>query len=278
MNFDIEWFTTVPGLLISLGVLLLFVALISLILSTGKKKKELKGKDVDTEVAVNPENIDAPIVNADAVVVEQVYEQVPTEDVAVPALQNDNVVNTDNVVQDVKEVVSSDNVIEFDQVNNESSTNVVVPEVIPSITGADSINYDEVKQNTINNEGGSSVNSSDVVIPVVDNSASPKPIYGGASPVAPSFVQEEARPIYGGADPLENTTTIKPISHQEIYHGAQPTENINSVITPIIEKNPEEVSSVVQSVPTVECEPVVEEQVSQVDTSSSEDDVELLEL
>lgn len=269
MNFDIEWFTTVPGLLISLGVLLLFVALISLILSTGKKKKELKGKDVDTEVAVNPENIDAPIVNADAMVVEQVYEQVPTEDVAVSTLQNDNVVNIDNVVQDVKDVASNNNVIEFDQVNNESSTNVVVPEVIPSITGADSINYDE---------GISSVNSSDVVIPIVDNVASSKPIYGGASPTAPSFVQEEARPIYGGADPLENTTTIKPISHQEIYHGAQPTENINSVITPVIEKNPEEVSSVVEGVPTVEREPVVEEQVSQVDTSPSEDDVELLEL
>lgn len=40
MNFDFNWFLTVPGMLISCGVLLLIVALIVLIVSSAKKKKE----------------------------------------------------------------------------------------------------------------------------------------------------------------------------------------------------------------------------------------------
>ena len=40
MKFDFSWFTTVQGMLISLGVLLLFAALIVFIVSSVKKKKE----------------------------------------------------------------------------------------------------------------------------------------------------------------------------------------------------------------------------------------------
>lgn len=39
-NFDLNWFTSVPGMLISCGVLLLIVALIVFIVSSAKGKKE----------------------------------------------------------------------------------------------------------------------------------------------------------------------------------------------------------------------------------------------
>ena len=39
MNFSLDWFLSIPGLLITGGVLLLFIALIILIV-TGKNKKE----------------------------------------------------------------------------------------------------------------------------------------------------------------------------------------------------------------------------------------------
>ena len=46
MNFDLNWFTTEPGMLISCGVLLLFVALIVFIASSVKSKKEKNPMDV----------------------------------------------------------------------------------------------------------------------------------------------------------------------------------------------------------------------------------------
>ena len=42
MNFDFSWFLTIPGMLITGGVLLLIIALIVLIVSGKKDKKEKK--------------------------------------------------------------------------------------------------------------------------------------------------------------------------------------------------------------------------------------------
>ena len=50
MNFDMSWFTTVPGLMITGGVILLIVALVILIV-TGKKSKKEKAKANGTDAA-----------------------------------------------------------------------------------------------------------------------------------------------------------------------------------------------------------------------------------
>ena len=59
MNFDFSWFTTVQGMLISCGVLLLFAALIVFIVSSIKKKKEKNPLDNSASqgnVAAMPQN------------------------------------------------------------------------------------------------------------------------------------------------------------------------------------------------------------------------------
>ena len=57
MEFSLDWFTSIPGLLISGGVLLFIIALILLIATMAKKKK----KTGDTPVTANNE---APAQNA----------------------------------------------------------------------------------------------------------------------------------------------------------------------------------------------------------------------
>ena len=56
MKFSLEWFTSLPGLLISCGVLLLIVALIVFIVSSAKSKKEknpLKNESTANNVVDN---------------------------------------------------------------------------------------------------------------------------------------------------------------------------------------------------------------------------------
>ncbi|MBQ2639529.1 MAG: hypothetical protein IJF92_02070 [Bacilli bacterium] len=75
MNFDFSWFLTVPGILITGGVLLLIVALIILIATSGKKNSEYQevveenSADANGQVAAE-QNMEAPMpeaANANAV-------------------------------------------------------------------------------------------------------------------------------------------------------------------------------------------------------------------
>ena len=52
MNFDLSWFTTIPGLFITAGVILLIIALIILIITGKKSKKEKKAKEAKQEEKV----------------------------------------------------------------------------------------------------------------------------------------------------------------------------------------------------------------------------------
>ena len=45
MNFDLKWFTTLPGLFITGGVLFLILALVLLIITGKKSKKEKMAKE-----------------------------------------------------------------------------------------------------------------------------------------------------------------------------------------------------------------------------------------
>ena len=49
MNFDLSWFTTIPGLFITAGVILLIIALIILIITGKKSQKEKKAKEAKQE-------------------------------------------------------------------------------------------------------------------------------------------------------------------------------------------------------------------------------------
>ena len=54
MNFDLSWFTTIPGLFITAGVILLIIALIILIITGKKSKKEKKAKEAKQEENSTP--------------------------------------------------------------------------------------------------------------------------------------------------------------------------------------------------------------------------------
>lgn len=57
MNFDLSWFTTIPGLFITGGVILLIIALVILIVTGRKTKKEKEALANDSQL--NPNNIQA---------------------------------------------------------------------------------------------------------------------------------------------------------------------------------------------------------------------------
>ena len=59
MNFDLTWFTTVPGMFITGGVVLLIIALIILIVTGKKAKKEKKAQ----EAQANQPAVDTPMMN-----------------------------------------------------------------------------------------------------------------------------------------------------------------------------------------------------------------------
>ena len=68
MNFDLGWFTTVPGMFITGGVVLLIIALIILIVTGKKSKKEKKEKEAaDANVSMNANT--APDMNNGSVAV-----------------------------------------------------------------------------------------------------------------------------------------------------------------------------------------------------------------
>ena len=71
MNFDLSWFTTIPGLFITGGVILLIIALVILIITGKKTKKEKEAQSADSNMqgGVQPvpamnANVGVPTMNA----------------------------------------------------------------------------------------------------------------------------------------------------------------------------------------------------------------------
>ena len=97
MNFDLNWFLTVPGMFISAGVLLLVVAIIVLIVSSAKGKKEKK--KVEKATPATPEVKAAAAVVSDAAIVNapqtgNVPNQMPVDVLQqqnIPMMQQQNV-------------------------------------------------------------------------------------------------------------------------------------------------------------------------------------------
>ena len=97
MNFDLNWFLTVPGMFISAGVLLLVVAIIVLIVSSAKGKKEKK--KVEKATPATPDVKAAAAVVSDAAIVNapqtgNVPNQMPVDVLQqqnIPMMQQQNV-------------------------------------------------------------------------------------------------------------------------------------------------------------------------------------------
>ena len=250
MNFSLDWFLSIPGLLITGGVLLLFIALIILIV-TGKKKKEDVSASTETTTT-------APVQNETATVAPTAT---PTNG-AVPEM-NSPALST-GTIMDIPAPVGTGPMVDANAnmnmnmgVNNAMPTaevSPVNPMVAPTV------------QATPEMAPTMQTPAVEPVAPVMETPAAPavEPIAPvmetPVAPVAPEPVVQQpaqAEPvIYGGANPIVPEINIPETQHQ-IYGGANPLENTQSIpISNLVGQNQQ---TVVQT-PTPEPTIVVEQQ------------------
>jgi hypothetical protein len=271
MSFDLEWFTTVPGILITGGVVVLLIALI-LFITSNKKDKNKNQEVASEEIAVSTESqtpldmaIDnnatveandvmsnqvAPVNNNEAVnndinvngtfgmnPSQPVANEIPTIPTATSGVQPgvNNVVDFSSPVMDTPVVSPTEVVIPVANNNVLEAT----PYVAPTIANVTEPTANPVVQN----------------VPVVNNPVSIQEqpvIYGGANPANVNSSPVQERPvIYGGANPLENTTTLPRMTNHEAYGVSG-----SNVVQPAVETQPPVIETPVVESVVVPVEPI----------------------
>ena len=189
LALSLDWFTTIPGILVSLGVVLLIVALVLFILGSKKTKKEVKVES----------NADLVKPVDEAVVANQ--EVTPVEDVNVSTVETQTEVSDEPKFEDIEVGVPG-----VDPIN---------PEVVPVSTDELPKIEEPVKEEI------------KIEMPEVSNlDKTMVSVYGGENPVdnvsiQPEVVEEPKVTIYGGNDPLEATQNLPKVEeHHEPYGGA----------------------------------------------------------
>ena len=225
MSFNPSWFLTLPGILITSGVVLLLIALI-LLITSGNKETE------NTEKTQQPQVASENAVDAFAqVAVPEVPLQTQVNDIPVTSVQPEQVNTISNVANNVDTLdipqatpvtsnVETQNIAEVDSVPVSKVPEIEIFEPEKSVATEPTI--------PLMQEVASDVNATPIInsIPNVTESISniniepqkvseAKPtvsIYGGVSPTVDLYKAEQSTPtkpvIYGGADPLENTAPI----------------------------------------------------------------------
>lgn len=216
LAFSLNWFTTIPGILISLGVVLLIIALILFVVG-GKKTKKEEAVVANNESAPAMENTSisdvTPIadidVNAVEVQPELSVEEPKFEDIqfGTPGIDSINSVES--------EVASTDELAKVEEVNPMASE----------------IKIEEP-------------NSQDLDKTMVS-------VYGEES----STEEEPKVTIYGGNDPLEATQNLPKVEeHHEPYGGAinevKIVEPVEDTVVQIPEVEPVEVPSEPVEIPS----------------------------
>lgn len=203
----LDWFTTIPGILIICGVLLLVIAIILFIVGSKKDKKEAKQMaDVNTTDGSSTVNNVNNSVNENSISISPV-EPVVDSTISTPTV--DNVVSTPAVdtvpTTPAPEVTPEANTLEKPVID------IPAPEVVPIVNEMPA--KDEVIQ---------------ITEPVVDTKEEAPTVYGGTAPVY-NFTAPTDKPvtIYGGNDPLEATQTLpKMEEHHLPYGGVDPETKI----------------------------------------------------
>ncbi len=226
-NFDLSFFTTIPGMLITGGVLLLLIALI-IFIATGSKGKE---KAIDKDIKNEPESVVSPTVPTEPAPVQTtepvVNNEVPPvveEPKVAPVAVNESLINgtvpeqaqAPVVEPKVEEVINTP----ADPIAASAPVTVVPLEPIPS--------QEEVKPIEAANLQAPAVEVQNVTPEVKITPTVEQPVIEEKKETP----QEEAKPIYGGANPVIPTISVNNEPHRQIYGGANPLENTQSV--PII--------------------------------------------
>ncbi|MFR7674859.1 MAG: hypothetical protein ACLU02_04440 [Clostridia bacterium] len=286
MNFDLSWFKTVPGLLITCGVVLLIIALIIFIVTSKNNKnakKEAqdnnpKGEDTtpkdnvqpvsdgvssETVAAVNTDagantSVETPVQNATPV----------TENVGIESLQNMQPTQTVNPTPIEVETVSSAPVVEDTPALSSPVVNNTTVDAYQAMANSAAILNDNYVQEPVApvSQSVEPIEVAPEVTPVVQPEVSapinPEVISPSVdaipTPVAPtvSSVSNEQHAIYGGVSQiLPNDMSINTgSSNHQIYGGANPLENTQSL--PIMGNTQPEMSTAPVSV-APEVAPVV---------------------
>lgn len=228
----LDWFTTIPGILILCGVLLLVIAIILFILGA-KKSKKLGNVGVDTN-ANTTTNLDSSNVvsNENGVI----------NDLSSMNVISDNNVITNNSVSD-NGVQSNVNTVE-PVVNPVNDTNITISPVMEDANTVITNDVPAFEMPKMDATPVEDVKPEVVSIPDVDSTSVEEvtnPVYGGATPTYNFTENEKPVTIYGGNDPLEATQTLPKMEEHHIpYGGVNPEDKIginqvNVIPTPVVE-------------------------------------------
>lgn len=259
----LDWFTTIPGILVICGVILLVIAIILFIAGNKKAKKE-------EMVQTNPVTESANTMNTEVnTTAETNIGEVNVQEVS-PVMEQASTIPTESVSLENNELPK----MEVESNNDVSPIQIEEPVQIPS----EEIHIEEpvkISDTEIHNEEASipepvsipsidnSVNSMDTVsdetsfnIPIptekpsFDNTSTS--IYGGASPISNiSMNEEKPVTIYGGNDPLEATQSIPKVEeHHEPYGGVYPEAKIVDMNASTVTPTP--VEEVVSAMPVTD--------------------------
>ena len=259
----LDWFTTIPGILVICGVILLVIAIILFIAGNKKAKKE-------EMVQTNPVTESANTMNTEVnTTAETNIGEVNVQEVS-PVMEQASTIPTESVSLENNELPK----MEVESNNDVSPIKIEEPVQIPS----EEIHIEEpvkISDTEIHNEEASipepvsipsidnSVNSMDTVsdetsfnIPIptekpsFDNKSTS--IYGGVSPISNiSMNEEKPVTIYGGNDPLEATQSIPKVEeHHEPYGGVYPEAKIVDMNASTVTPTP--VEEVVSAMPVTD--------------------------
>ena len=259
----LDWFTTIPGILVICGVILLVIAIILFIAGNKKAKKE-------EMVQTNPVTESANTMNTEVnTTADTNIGEVNVQEVS-PVMEQASTIPTESVSLENNELPK----MEVESNNDVSPIQIEEPVQIPS----EEIHIEEpvkISDTEIHNEEASipepvsipsidnNVNSMDTVsdetsfnIPIptekpsFDNTSTS--IYGGASPISNiSMNEEKPVTIYGGNDPLEATQSIPKVEeHHEPYGGVYPEAKIVDMNASTVTPTP--VEEVVSAMPVTD--------------------------
>lgn len=279
MSFNVEWFLTTQGMLITGGVLLLVIALV-ILLTSGKKDTDEDPTAAVSSAAISNDLGMNPVDSTQMVQPQMSIPGVPTLDPIAPiepASVNQfqpEVSQTVNLGMGIADVAPvSTPVAEASMIETDSMAVAEQP-VVPPVLEINSIPEPQIPVEpmapvteptpvvpnisefnipdpiAVANENMNSVAESVVepmVQPISETPQQPEvSIYGGVNPTQDIFKPAEtAKPvIYGGADPLENTGAIPKVEIAPIQE--QPVPEVK-VVDPIMPTQPVTQTAVVNN-------------------------------
>ena len=235
-NFDFGWFLTVPGLLITGGVILLTISLVILLLSIRKSKKVKNpledGANSTTESVVttdsNMSGLQTSPVGA-TVSIDTTQPTVnPTVNPVTPTPSVSPIVSNEPQVVDPATVMKA---------TANTDLTPAVP-VIPApeynaMSNTNSVDTSAAFPTTVNK---AAVNSQTIATAPEVKPMEVKPTLGVSpvnpeTPIKPAVSTQPQSTIYGGANPTIPTVSINANSNHQIYGGANPLENTQNTAT-----------------------------------------------